>query len=71
MSNETENQAPTAYHPANVRMVAEETGYSEQAIIEVADFAAARGIQVKIAGIPFGSFRGNPNVKRDDAGPDA
>lgn len=67
MSNETDDQATLTYHPSNVRIVAKETGYTEQAIIEVANFAAARGIQVKIAGIPFGSYRDSMNVETDDA----
>lgn len=71
MSNETDDQATLTYHPSNVRMVAEETGYTEQAIIEVANFAAARGIQMKIAGIPFGSHRVNLNVETDEAVSDA
>jgi len=68
MSNESEDQPTRSYHPSNVRMVAEETGYSEQAIIEVADFAATRGILVKISGIPFGT---NPTAETDEAGTDA
>ena len=70
MPDHSEDQPGLSYHPANVQMVAKETGYSEQAIVEVADFAAARGLQVKIAGIPFGSFRANPNVETEQSGPD-
>lgn len=70
MSNEPEDQPAASYHPSNVRMVAEETGYSEQAIVEIAEFAAARGIQVKISGIPFGSHRVNLNVETEQSEPD-
>jgi hypothetical protein len=40
-----------SYHIENVKL----TGYPIEDVIAVAEFAASKGIQVKIEGLPFGA----------------